>query len=109
MNTLGRVWSFTLGYRRVVVASLCLLLLISGLVNYWQYGMIRQSTALALAETKVGKDKVDQLQGQLKLMYAKEAAKKRVDQLYKEIDNLNQLSDHIFTEGQLSRKAYSTR
>jgi hypothetical protein len=71
--------------------------------------VIRQSATMALADAKAVKDKVDQLQGQLKQMYAKEAADKRVDQLYKEIDNLNQLSDHVFTDGQLSREAHRTR
>jgi hypothetical protein len=109
MDTPVRVWSRSRCYPHVVVTSLCLLLLTSGLVNCWQYRLIQQDAAVASANAKAAKVKVNQLQAELKQRYAKEAANKRVDRLYKEIDNLNHLSDRIFMEGQLSRKPRSAR
>jgi hypothetical protein len=107
MDIPGGVWPRSRCYPHVVVTSLCLLLLTSGLVNCWQYRLIQRDAAVTSANAKAVK--VDQLQAELKQRYAKEAANKRVDRLYKEIDKLNHLSDRIFMEGQLSRKPRNAR
>ena len=109
MNTPSRVWSCTQCYPRVSATFLWLLLLASGLVNCWQYGLIQRNAAIASANAKAANVKMDDLQAQLKQRYAKEAANERVDRLYKEIDNLNHLSNYVLMEGQVSRKPHNAR
>jgi hypothetical protein len=110
-NRLLFTWSISMdghGVRKPVVVTpttvitlLSIVLAASLGLNLWQYGVFQGQHSLAasskaaatLAEAK-------RLELELERKTARAKADKRVDQLYKELDNLGRLSDQLLDGGQ---------
>ena len=93
-----------------ILLPVCILLAASLLLNFWQYARIQKQHSVtvsfkgATAHAEANKQEVD-----LKRKKARAEADKRVDQLYKDLENLSRLNDQILSPGEHARPASRSR
>jgi cell shape-determining protein MreC len=100
MSVLG-IWSSRLLARApLIILSLCVVLIVSVTANVWHYCAARgYHTGAVTVQARDSQVDAEEIQAARRRQAAKAESDKRLDQLYREIERLSELGDHVLTQG----------
>ena len=86
----------------VLVVPLFTLLMASVIWNFWQYRLIKQHHRQTMAAQRAAADRAEaeaeQARARMKKKAESDAADRRVQQLYREIDNLSRINEQLLAQ-----------